>query len=139
MHLGAFLDILEAVECALVLGKNGNFIGVCKMSAHPLLRQGASLHCIVITVTMNIIIVDTSFLPLVMFNPVITKKTGRYETEEGCLSLIGVRPCSRYKEITVEYQDMNFKKHTKTFKDWTAQIIQHDACVIIGPKVRKVA
>ncbi|MDO4621297.1 MAG: peptide deformylase, partial [Lachnospiraceae bacterium] len=79
-----------------------------------------------IGIKKNIIIVDTGLMPLVMFNPVITKKSGKYETEEGCLSLVGVRPCTRYKEITVEYQDMNFKKHTQVFKNWTAQIIQHE-------------
>ncbi len=79
-----------------------------------------------IGVKKNIIVVDMGFMPLVMFNPVITKRSGKYETEEGCLSLIGVRPCTRYKEIEVEYQDMNFKKHTQTFKDWTAEIIQHE-------------
>ncbi len=79
-----------------------------------------------IGIRKSIIIVDTGFMPLVMFNPVITKKSGKYVTEEGCLSLIGVRPCTRYKEITVEYQDKSFKKHTQTFKDWTAQIIQHE-------------
>ncbi len=79
-----------------------------------------------IGIRKNIIIVDTGFMPLVMFNPVITKKSGKYETEEGCLSLAGVRPCKRYKEITVEYQDMAFKKHTQTFTDWTAEIIQHE-------------
>ena len=30
-----------------------------------------------------------------MINPVITKKTGEYQTEESCLSLDGVRPCNR--------------------------------------------
>ncbi len=79
-----------------------------------------------IGVKKNIIVVDMGFMPLVMFNPVITKRSGKYETEEGCLSLIGVRPCTRYKEIEVEYQDMNFKKHTQIFKDWTAEIIQHE-------------
>ena len=43
-----------------------------------------------------------------MINPVITKRSGKYETEEGCLSLVGVRPCIRYKEIEVDYLDQNF-------------------------------
>ncbi len=79
-----------------------------------------------IGVRKNVIVVDMGFMPMVMFNPVITKKSGRFETEEGCLSLIGVRSCTRYKEIEVEYQDMNFKHHTQQFSGWTAQIIQHE-------------
>lgn len=37
-----------------------------------------------------------------MINPVITNKSGEYQTEEGCLSLTGVRPCTRYQEIEVD-------------------------------------
>ena len=54
------------------------------------------------------------------------EKTGKYETEEGCLSLDGVRPCTRYKEIEVDYLDQNFKRQHGKFVDFTAQIIQHE-------------
>ena len=54
------------------------------------------------------------------------KRSGKYETEEGCLSLTGVRKCTRYQEIEVEYQDMNFKKQRQKYTGWTAQIIQHE-------------
>ena len=54
------------------------------------------------------------------------KRTGAYETEEGCLSLDGVRSFRRYQEIEVEYQDMNFKKKREKYSGWTAQIIQHE-------------
>jgi peptide deformylase len=67
-----------------------------------------------------------------MVNPVITKKTGAFQTEEGCLSLEGVRPCIRYQEIEVDYLDQNFKKQHGKYFGWTAQIIQHDECDIIG-------
>ena len=40
-----------------------------------------------------------------MINPVITRKSGAYQTEEGCLSLDGVRSCTRYQEIEVDYLD----------------------------------
>ena len=59
-----------------------------------------------------------------MINLVITKKTGAFQTEEGCLSLEGVRPCTRYKEIEVDYLDQNFKKQHGKYSGWTAQIIQ---------------
>ena len=45
-----------------------------------------------------------------MVNPVITKKSGEYQTEESCLSIDGVRPCTRYEEIEVDYLNQNFKK-----------------------------
>ena len=45
-----------------------------------------------------------------MINPVITKKSGAYQTEEGCLSLKGVRPCTRYQEIEVDYLDQNLRE-----------------------------
>ena len=65
-------------------------------------------------------------LDIVMFNPVIVSKSGLYETEEGCLSLEGVRKTNRYKEIEVEYLDFNWKKQKLKLKDWTAQIAQHE-------------
>ena len=74
----------------------------------------------------RIIVVNMGFMNAVMYNPVIVKRTGRYETEEGCLSLIGVRKCTRYEEIEVEYEDMGFRKQRGKFQGWTAQIIQHE-------------
>lgn len=61
-----------------------------------------------------------------MVNPVITKKSGKYETEESCLFLEGRRPCVRYKEIEVDYLDQNFKKQHGKYSGFTAQIIQHE-------------
>ena len=79
-----------------------------------------------IGVKKNIIIVNMGFIDVVMFNPVIVSKHDMYETEEGCLSLDGVRPCTRYKEIEVDYLDQNYKKQHGTYTGWTAQIIQHE-------------
>lgn len=73
-----------------------------------------------------IIAVSLGFMDVAMFNPVITAKSGPYDTEEGCLSLSGVRRCRRYRKITVEYLDMNFRKQTGTFEGFPAQIIQHE-------------
>lgn len=73
-----------------------------------------------------IIAVSLGFMDIAMLNPVITAKSGAYDTEEGCLSLPGVRPCRRYKKITVEYFDMNFVKRVQTFEGFPAQIIQHE-------------
>ncbi len=63
----------------------------------------------------------------VMFNPIIIKKSDAYETEEGCLSLLGgPRKCTRYKTIKVGWQTSGFKPKIKTFSGFTAQIIQHE-------------
>ena len=63
----------------------------------------------------------------VMLNPEIIKKDGAYDTEEGCLSLLGgPRPCKRYKSIKVKYQTLELQTRIKTFTGWTAQIIQHE-------------
>ena len=63
----------------------------------------------------------------VMLNPEIIKKDGAYDTEEGCLSLLGApRPCKRYKSIKVKYQTLELQTRIKTYTGWTAQIIQHE-------------
>ncbi|WP_040328747.1 peptide deformylase [Clostridium ihumii] len=61
-----------------------------------------------------------------MVNPVILRKDKMYETEESCLSLVGVRKAKRYELIEVEYLDRNFKKQKQVFTGFTAQIIQHE-------------
>lgn len=97
------LDTLEANSSACV-GMAANMIGQSK----------------------NIIVVNIGFRNMILYNPVIVKKTGPYQTEEGCLSLNGVRPVERYETISVEFQDIEWKHKTQTFTGWTAQIIQHE-------------
>lgn len=63
---------------------------------------------------------------MVMFNPEIIKKSEPYETEEGCLSLPGIRKTTRYRKIKVRYQNEAMQVRMKTFEGWTAQIIQHE-------------
>ena len=79
-----------------------------------------------IGVRKKIIIVNIGFADIVMYNPVITSKSGAYDTEEGCLSLDGVRKTTRYKDIEVEYLDSSWEKHKQKFSGWTAQIVQHE-------------
>ena len=79
-----------------------------------------------IGVNKAIIAVNMGFMNVAMFNPKIVKRNGKYETEEGCLSLDGVRKCVRYQEIEVEYEDINFKRQRQKYSGWTAQIIQHE-------------
>lgn len=79
-----------------------------------------------IGVKKKIIVVAMGPFHFAMVNPVITKKSGEYQTEESCLSLEGVRPCTRYKEIEVDYLDQDFKPQHGKYKDFTAQVIQHE-------------
>ena len=90
-----------------------------------------SEHCVgmaanMIGVPKQIIVVASGPFIFPMVNPVITKKTGEYRTEEGCLSLEGVRPAVRYREIEVDYLDRNFQKKHGKYSGFVAQIIQHE-------------
>lgn len=79
-----------------------------------------------IGVNKRIIVFDNEGVYQVMYNPEIVKKSGPYETEEGCLSLTGTRPAKRWKSIKVRWQNEKFQERVKTFTGWTAQIIQHE-------------
>ena len=75
----------------------------------------------------NIIVFDNEGTPMTMLNPEIIKASESYETEEGCLSLLGgPRKTKRYRKIKVRYQTPDFQTRLKTFTGWTAQIIQHE-------------
>ena len=74
----------------------------------------------------RMIIVSMGFMDVVMVNPVIVSKSQPYDTEEGCLSLDGVRKTKRYKKIRVQYQDEYFEKHVQEYEGYIAQIIQHE-------------
>ena len=98
------LDTFTAYKEACV-GMAANMIGVCK----------------------RIIVFDNEGTCMTMFNPEIIKMSGPYDTEEGCLSLLGgPRPCKRYQTIKVKWQNERFQTRIKTFTGWTAQIIQHE-------------
>ena len=85
-----------------------------------------------IGVKKNIIIVNMGFIDVVMFNPVIVSKSDPFETEEGCLSLDGVRKTVRYQNIEVEYYDFAWKKQRQKLSGWTAQIVQHEVDHLSG-------
>ena len=98
------LDTLTANKDACV-GMAANMIGVCK----------------------RIIVFDNEGTYMTMLNPEIIKQSDPYETEEGCLSLLGgPRKTKRYQKIKVQYQTLNFQTRLKSFSGWTAQIIQHE-------------
>jgi len=79
-----------------------------------------------IGVAKRIIAFDNEGSYMLMYNPRIVKSSGRYEAEEGCLSLPGQRRTIRFRSIKVEYQNEVFQTRLKTFTGYTAQIIQHE-------------
>ena len=87
------------------VGMAANMIGVCR----------------------RMIVFDNMGTYMTMLNPEIVKAEGEYETEEGCLSLLGgPRKTKRYQKIKVRYQTLDFQIRLKSFTGWTAQIIQHE-------------
>lgn len=58
--------------------------------------------------------------------PEVLEGTGAYDTEEGCLSLPGTRPCTRFRTIRVRYLDERGHERTGSFSGYMAQIIQHE-------------
>jgi len=88
-------------------------------------------HCVgmaanMIGIKKRIIIANVGIGDIVMFNPVITKKDSPYETEEGCLSLAGVRKTTRYRNIELEFTDLSWKRQKQKYSGFIAQIIQHE-------------
>ena len=79
-----------------------------------------------IGVNKRIIAFDNDGQYMVMFTPEILRKSGPYDTEEGCLSLTGVRPVKRWQTIKVQWQNEQFQTRIKNFTGWTAEIIQHE-------------
>ena len=74
-----------------------------------------------------IIVFDNKGTYMTMFNPEIIQRSEPYNTEEGCLSLLGgPRSCKRYKTIKVQWQTDKSQTRIKTFTGWPAQIIQHE-------------
>ncbi len=79
-----------------------------------------------IGVLKRIIAFDDGHGYTLMLNPEIIKFSDPFETEEGCLSLEGVRRTTRYKSIKVKYLNEKLQERIKTFTGFTAQIIQHE-------------
>lgn len=74
----------------------------------------------------RIIVVADGSRQLLMYNPQILERSGEYQTEEGCLSLDGTRPCTRWRRIKVRYLDDAWHEQTRSFSGYTAEIIQHE-------------
>lgn len=74
----------------------------------------------------RIIVVSNGARHMLMYNPEILERVGEYQTEEGCLSLDGVRPCTRWRRVKVRYLDESWQERTFSFTGFVAEIIQHE-------------
>lgn len=71
---------------------------------------------------------------LVLFNPEILKKEAPFDSEEGCLSLLGgPRPVRRFHKIRLAYETVVsrgaavfLEKRIKNFSGFSAEIVQHE-------------
>lgn len=79
-----------------------------------------------IGINKRVIIAAIGPLQLVMFNPQIIAKSGPYQTTEGCLSLSGQRPTTRYRKIKVRFTNEQWQSQELDLVDFPAQIIQHE-------------
>ena len=75
---------------------------------------------------VRVIVADIGGRPVVMYNPQIVGASDAYDTDEGCLSLEGMRKARRYRRIEVSYIDSLWQRKRKRFADFEAQIIQHE-------------
>lgn len=83
--------------------------------------------------SLKLIIVDTTEGPesekefKALVNPEITYHEGKQLDEEGCLSVPELTAnVTRYKKITVSYQDPEGSKHELTTEDRFAVVLQHE-------------
>ena len=127
--------VRELVHDPLFLGRKSAPAGREDLEIAEDLRDTLLAHretCVGMAANMigelkNIIVFDLEGSPMIMLNPRILKCSGPYETEEGCLSLLGgPRKTTRYEKIKVEYETVEMRSRIRSFTGWTAQIIQHE-------------
>lgn len=94
------------------------------LAAHA--HECVGLAANMIGVRKRIIVAACAGGAVLMYNPEIIEASGECQTEESCLSLEGVRPCTRYKRIKVAYLDASFAPREKSFSGFEAQIVQHE-------------
>lgn len=120
--------IILSAKCAPVTGTDEDIDDAVALSGVLLENSDrcVGLAANMIGIRKRIIVVLCDGLPLLMLNPEIIKKSMQYDTEEGCLSIPGVRKTRRYKKIKVKYLDLDMKPRIATYEGVTAQAIQHE-------------
>lgn len=104
------------------LGLASDLRDTLQANADRCVGMGANM----IGVTKQVIIAQLGPFPVVMFNPTIIKKQGPYQTKEGCLSLPGQRPVTRYQKIQVRFRNENWQKQELSLDGFAAEIVQHE-------------
>ena len=94
------------------------------LAAHA--HECVGLAANMVGIRKRVIAFDDGGTPRAMLNPEIVEQSGPYGAEEGCLSLPGRRPTTRYQHIVVRWQDFDMAWHEERFSGWVAQIIQHE-------------
>ena len=110
----------QATRADLAVGRD--LVDTLRANADRCVGMAANM----IGVNKRVIVVAVGFGSMVLYNPVIVKKSGPYEAEEGCLSLSGTRKTTRFQTVEVEYRDAEWVKQRRVFTGHTAQIIQHE-------------
>lgn len=119
--------ILQTKSENFVIGEDDYLIQDMIDTANANIESCAGLACIQIGVAKRVILVKQGDKFIVYINPVIVKKSPRtYVTQEGCLSLDGLRTVKRHRQITLAYTNKQGKRKVQTFSGFTAQIIQHE-------------
>ena len=126
--------IREIVRDPVFLARRSEPAGAEDLGVCADLRDTLAAHadgCVgmaanMIGVSRRIIIFDDEGVPTVMLNPEIVKASEPYTASEGCLSLDGTLTAKRYKNIKVRYMNERLQVRLKTYRGFTAQIIQHE-------------
>ena len=127
--------VQELVHDPLLLARPSQVAGACDLQILRDLLDTLQAHretCVGMAANMigqhkRIIVFFDGQTPVGMLNPEIVKASDTYETEEGCLSLLGgPRKTTRFRKIKVRYQTPELQTRLKTYEGWTAQIIQHE-------------
>ncbi len=105
-------------------------------------NDGIGLAACQVGMLKSLVVYDVSYIdekrpkkvPVVMVNPKITSRSkSMVIVEEGCLSFPNVfEKVERHEKITVEYLDLNGKRHVKHAKGIEAVCIQHEVDHLSG-------
>lgn len=122
-------DLKELIDNMFETMQGANGIGL----AAPQIGLDIRLFCVDITPLAEDedyedIAEELKSFKKVFINAEILEESGEvWKFNEGCLSIPDVREDVKRREtILIEYYDENFVKHTETFSDIRARVIQHE-------------
>ena len=121
------VNVLTQQSEPFIFGEDDYLIQDLLDTANEHKENCAGLACIQIGVPKRVILArhGNKFVPYI--NPVIIQKSPKtYVTEEGCLSLDGLRTVKRHRSIKVMWSSPDGKRQAKEFTGYIAQILQHE-------------